>query len=77
MSWLFLIFAVVGFIILMMGMPIIQSGASTANTTMNLYTANTSAWEGFSAVTLSSPWLFMVMFLVMVAVGWWQLRKHH
>ena len=76
MSWLFLIFAFVGFLILMMGMPIIQSGSSTANTTMGDFTANTSAWEGFSALVLSSPWLFVIAFLIMVAVGWWQLRKH-
>ena len=75
MKWL-LLFAIapVAFIIVMLGMPIIQDGASSANASIADYTANTTTWQGLPEVFQVSPLIFLLMFIFMVPVFWWKMR---
>lgn len=76
MRWLvlFALFPVAG-IIVMLGMPLIQEGASTANATIADYTANVTVWQGLPELFQVSPLLFLLMFMFMGPVFWWKLRK--
>ena len=76
MRWL-LLFAIapVAFIIVMLGMPLVQEGADTANATIADYTANVTTWQGLPEVFQVSPYIFLFMFVFLVPVLWWKMRK--
>lgn len=73
--WVFLGFALVALIIVMIGLPIVQEGTSTANATIADYTANTTTWQGLPEVFQVSPWLLLIMFFISVPVLWWKIGR--
>lgn len=71
----FILIALVAAFILAMGFGVITSGADDAVASMGNYTANTSAWSGFTNTVNSYPLLIWIVFGGMVAFGVWQYLR--
>ena len=75
MVLIFLICAGLAAVILAMGFGIIRSGSTDAVSSVGNYTANVTAWSGFTSTINAYPLLIVLIFGGMVAFGVWQYIK--
>lgn len=75
MSWLFLLFSAVAMVVLFIGLPMIQESVSIAENITPDFTDNVTHWSGFSEITSAAPFIFIIMLVFMIAVGWWRLHN--